>query len=275
MLVQQPSRAFGYVIGDVLKQRIRLQSNGNPVELAEIPAVQRAGQWLERLSSTLTTSNSGQHWLELKYQVINAPSELTTISLPSLSLAVINSEPLIVDAWPVIISPIVPTVMTGSGELPPMQADRAPQLPDTSAATRRLKYSVIALLVTILTWSGWWYWRHKTDAIRLPFSRALRDMRKLGINQLDDNQEAWFALHHAFNDSAGRTINSGTIAELIQQQPWLKSLQSRIEAFYAASATRFFEQATEPQSFSLFEFGKVLYLAEKRHSTGHRPKYRQ
>lgn len=272
--VQQPSRAFGYVIGDVLEQRIALQSNGNPVELAEIPAVQRAGQWLERLSSTLTNSDSGQHWLDLKYQVINAPSELTTISLPALSLAVINGEPLIVDEWPIIISPIVPAVVAGSSELPPMQPDRAPVLADTSVATRRLNYTVIALFVTILAWSGWWYWRHNTDARRLPFSRAFRDMRKLGFKQLDDNPQAWFALHHAFNGSAGRTINSGTIAELIQQQPWLKSLQSRIEAFYAASAARFFEQATEPQSFALFEFGKALYLAEKRHSTGHRPQAR-
>lgn len=273
-LVQQPSRAFGYVIGDVLEQRIRLQSNGIPAQLTEIPDAQRTGQWLERLSSTLT-GDSGQHWLELKYQIINAPSELVTISLPALSLSVINGEPLIIDAWPIIISPIVPAVVAGSSELPPMQPDRAPVLPDTSAANRRLKYTLLALLVTLLTWSGWWYWRHNTDASRLPFAGAMYEMRKLGIKQLEENPQAWFALHHALNDSAGRTIYSGSISELIQRQPWLNSLQSRIEAFYAASANRFFEQATEPLSFSLFEFGKALYLAEKRHSTGHRPQPRR
>ena len=274
-IVQQPPRAFGYVIGDVLEQRIRLEAGGRKVVLAEIPPIQRVGQWLERLSSTLTTSDWDQHWLELQYQVINAPLELVTVSLPALNLAVIDGEPLVVDAWPITISPLTPTVVAGSGELPLMRPDRAPVLADTRGAAQRLKYTSKALVATILGWFGWWLWRHNTDARRLPFSRALRDLRKLGIKQLDEKPHAWFALHHAFNDSAGRTINAGGIAELIQQQPWLKSLQSRIEAFYDASAARFFEQSTEPQPFALFEFGRALYLAEKQHSGGHRLQFRR
>ena len=267
-VVQQPPRAFGYVIGDVVKQSIRLQSDGSNVELAEIPPLQRVGQWLERLSSTLASDDLNQPWLELQYQVINAPLELITVSLPTLNLVVIDGEPLVVPAWPITISPLTPTVVAGSGELPLIRPDRAPVPPDTQVAAQRLKYTSMALVGTILAWFGWWFWRHKTDARQLPFSRALRDMRKMGIKELDENPAAWIALHHAFNGSAGRTINSGTIAVLIQQQPWLKSLQSRIEAFYAASATRFFEQATKPQSFALFEFYKALYLAEKQHADG-------
>ena len=269
-VVQQPPRAFGYVIGDVVMQSIRLQSDGSNVELAEIPPVQRVGQWLERLSSTLATDDLNQPWLELRYQVINAPLELITVSVPELNLVVIDGEPLVVEAWPITISPLTPTVVAGSGELPLIRPDRAPVPPDTQVATQRLKYTSMAFVVTILAWLGWWFWRQNTDARRLPFSRALRDMRNMGIKGLDENPEAWFALHHAFNGSAGRTINSGTIAKLIQQQPWLKSLQSRIEAFYAASAARFFEQPAESQSFALFEFARVLYLAEKQHSGGHR-----
>lgn len=270
VIVQQPPRSFGYFIGDVIEQHIRLQKDGINLELTEIPPEQRVGQWLERLSSTPTISEQGQYWLALKYQIINAPSEPVSISLPALNLTLVNGEAIAVNPWPITISPLMPAVESGNAALPLIRSDRPPALPDARETARRLKYSSMALVATLLSWLAWWLWRQHTDASRLPFARALQDMRRLDFNQLDEDPQAWFALHHAFNDSAGRTINGGTIAELIQQQPWLKSLQPRIEAFYAASAARFFEQAAEPQPLALFEFSKALCLAEKQHSGGHR-----
>ncbi len=271
VIVQQPPRSFGYFIGDVIEQHIRLLKDGINLGLAEIPPEQRVGQWLERLSSTPTTSEQGQHWLTLKYQIINAPSEPVSISLPALNLVLANGEAIVLNPWPITISPLTPAVESGSRELLLIRPDRQPALPDTRETARRLKYSSMALVATLLSWLGWWLWRQHTDTRRLPFARALQDMRRLDFNRLDEDPQAWFALHHAFNDSAGRTINGGTIAELIQQQPWLRSLRPRIEAFYAASAARFFEQTAEPQPLALFEFSKALCLAEKHHSGGHWP----
>ena len=266
--VQQPVRRFGYFIGDVVEQQIHLQVEGENIELAEIPPNRRVGQWLERLSSTLITADRGQHWLVLRYQIINAPSELIAISLPALSLTSIDGEPLVVDAWQITVSPLLPAVMSDSDMLSVIRPDRQPVPADWRTAARQLKFTGIALAVTMVSWLGWWLWRRHTDALRLPFARALHEMRSLGLKQLDENPHAWLALHHAFNDAAGRSINSGTIAELIKQQPWLKSMQAQIESFYAASVVRFFEQATQPQTFALFEFGKSLHQAEKQHSVG-------
>ena len=268
MAGQQPVRRFGYFIGDVVEQQIRLQVEGEEIELAEIPPNQREGQWLERLSSTLITADRGQYWLVLRYQIINAPSELIAISLPAVSLTVIDGEPLVVDSWQITISPLLPAVLSDGDMLSVIRPDRQPVPVDWRTAARQIKYTGIALAVTIVSWLGWWLWRRHTDALRLPFARALHEMRSMDLKQLDENPHAWLTLHHAFNDAAGRTINSGTIAELILQQPWLKSMQSRIESFYAASVARFFEQATQPQAFALFEFGKSLYQAEKQHSVG-------
>lgn len=266
--VQQPARSFGYFIGDVVEQPVHLQVEGKKIELAEIPPNQRVGQWLERLSSTLVSTDRDQHWLVLRYQIINAPSELIAVSLPALNLTVNDAEPLVVDAWPITISPLLPAVMSDSDMLSAMRPDRQPVAADWRTASRQFKFTVIALVATIVSWLGWWLWRRHTDALRLPFARALHEMRSLGLKQLDENPHAWLVLHHAFNAAAGRTINSGTIAELIKQQPWLKSMQTRIESFYAASVVRFFEQATQPQAFALFEFCKSLHQAEKQHSVG-------
>ncbi len=270
--VQQPPRAFGYVIGDVVEQRIHLRSDGRNMELEEIPPERRVDRWLERLSSTLITDSLGLHWLTLRYQVINSPSELVTISLPALNLATIKGEALDVEAWPMTISPLIPEAVAGSSELQPMQPDRQPVPPDSRVAVDRLKYTGIALVLTIFSWLGWWLWRQHTDARRLPFSRAFQEMRKLGKKGIDENRDAWLALHRAFNGVAGRTINSGTIEELIRQETWLEPLQLRIEAFYAASVARFFAQVSRPKPFELFEFGKLMHLAEKQHSGGHRPR---
>jgi mxaA protein len=266
--VQEPARGFGYFIGDVIEQPVLLQVAGKKIELAEIPPNQRVGQWLERLSSTLITVDRDQHWLVLRYQIINAPSELIAISLPAMSLTVIDGDPLVVDALQISISPLLPAMMSDSDMLSVMRPDRQPVPADWRTTAQQFKFTSIAITVTIISWLGWWFWRRHTDALRLPFARALKEMRSLGIKQLDENPHAWLALHHAFNDAAGRTINSGTIAEMIEQQPWLKPMQARIESFYTASVERFFEQAPQPQAFALIEFGKLLYQTEKQHSVG-------
>ena len=46
-IVEQP-RPFGYVVGDVLTQRILLQVEGHGFEPAALPRAERVGVWLER-----------------------------------------------------------------------------------------------------------------------------------------------------------------------------------------------------------------------------------
>ncbi len=264
----QPPRDFGYFIGDVIEQRVRLQAHGTEVELAELPLSERTGLWLERLSSLRTTGDRGQHWLVLKYQVINAPRALIRISLPGLSLAAIDAEPLVVEPRPISISPLTPdTLVAGAGSLP-IRPDRQPVPPDTRAAARRLQYSGMAMIATIILWLGWWLWRQRSDARQLPFARAFFDLRKLDSQQVNDNPQAWVALHHAFNDAAGKTISRESIVDLIDDTGWLASFEPRINDFYAASASRFFANTTSPQAFAVIEFSKALYRAEKSQTGG-------
>jgi len=137
-------------------------------------------------------------------------------------------------------------------------------VPDTRAASARLQMLAMLFALILLLWPGWWLWRRQADARRLPFARAFHDLRKLGRGQLDENPDAWLILHRAFDGAARRSIHRSAVVELVRRQPWLESLQTRIEAFYSASAARFFEQSEQPQPFALAELCRLLYLAEKQ-----------
>jgi len=266
-LVEQPSRTFGYFIGDVLEQRILMELDGKAVELNELPASERVGAWLQRLPSKLVGDERDQRWLELKYQLINAPAELQTVSLPALELAVVGSAPLVIESWSFSVAPLTAAVLPAGAAPVLMRPDRQPVLADGQLAAKRLILTGLALAATLLSWLGWWLWRRNADISRLPFAQA---WHKLGSNRSDDDPQAWYVMHHAFNDAAGRTISRTTIQDLIRQETWLDSYEARIDEFYLASSARFFEQAAQPRSFALIELCKALYLAEKRHSGGSR-----
>lgn len=269
-LVEQPSRTFGYFIGDILEQRILMELDGTALELKALPASERVGAWLQRLPSKLVADKRGQRWLELKYQLINAPTELQAVSLPAMQLAVVSGTPLAIESWSFSVAPLTAAVLSADAGPVLMRPDRQPVLVDDQLAAKRLILTSLALVVTLLLWLGWWLWRRNADTSRLPFAQAWHQLNKLDPNQLDDDPQAWLVMHHAFNNAAGRTINRTTIQALIRQDAWLESYAARIDEFYLASSARFFEQAMQPQPFALLELCKTLYLVEKRHSGGSR-----
>ncbi len=262
-LVRQPDRAFGYVIGDVLEQGILLEAD---VDLVGIPPERRVDEWLERVSSTVVTKKKNQRWLMMQYQVTNSPLIARSISLPALEINTSNGQDLQVSAWFFSLSPLAPVNSADAASQPLLQPDRTPQLSNMATQVRRLIYSLVALGTVLVAWVGWWFLRQRADTKRLPFAHAWSEIRKMGHKQLDTKPEAWFALHHAFNGCAGRTINSSTVDELIRQKPWLHSLQSNIDDFYALSSARFFAEQTALSPYGLYEFARTLYRVEKKHS---------
>jgi len=268
----QPLRDFGYFIGDVLTQRVPLQIDGQNLQLAATPPNERVGRWLRRLSSTRQRDATGQDWLLLEYQVINSPRKPVTVSLPALHLDVVDGEPLLVDPLPISISPLTPASGAGEDEPPGMRPDRAPVPPDTGQAMQGLQFGSLALAITLAAWLGWWLWRLYARSERAPFAAAFHRLRCLDARRLDENPDAWLALHRAFNATAGRSITGSNINLLIGQAPWLASQQPRIDEFFRFSGLRFFAQDPRPSSFALFEFARELQRAEKRHADSRQPR---
>lgn len=240
--VTQP-RPFGYVVGDLLEQRVLLQANHHGVAPASLPHSGRVSVWLERRAVRIASDSQGRHWLVVEYQLINAPQGLTTVNIPAWTLNAKSGEVLSVAQWPLSVAPLTARTVISQGGLQELRADRpAPAVP-TDPILRQIDLWAGALVLTLLLWVGWLAWRNWRDALNQPFARAAREMRGVA----DDAPQAWQALHRAFDRTAGRVVQASTLASLFERARYLEPLRPRIEAFFAQSAEYFFA-TTVPQA---------------------------
>lgn len=262
--VQEP-RAFGYVLGDVLTQRVLLQANGQDLGVVTPPSVGRTGLWLERRPVSLETDADGRQWMVIAYQVVNAPQTLTQIALPALTLSSAAGTQLQVAEWPASIGPLTPANPFAGGDLLPLRPDRAAPLPTTAGLRRQIAWALGLLLATLLAWAGWWGWRNRRESARLPFARAWRRMQGLADPQAAASSDAWFCLHQALNETAGQVVHAGSLPGLFARAPHLQPLRAQLERFYQVSAERFFAPAPPAAEFPLQALCRALYRAERRH----------
>jgi len=230
--IEQP-RPFGYVLGDVLTQRVLLTAD---FQAESLPPLERAGLWFARRSSTIQRSDDERRWLVMEYQLVNAPQVLMTVNLPEVTLKSKAGGALTVPPWPISVAPLTPRAVFAKGGLQELRADHpAPMLP-TSALQRQLQIWLTAFAVTVVAWLAWWLVRTVRAAANQPFARALREIRQMG----DDSPDAWLALHRAFDRTAGRALQTSTLPTLFKQAPHFESQRAAIELFYGQSNLRFF-----------------------------------
>lgn len=259
-IVEQP-RPFGYVIGDLLTQRILLQVEGREFEPAMLPRAERVGLWLERRTLRIESSDDGHRWLVADYQVINAPQALMTVSVPAWELQPRSGEtPLRVGAWPISVSPLTPRLPFGKGSLQELRPDRAALIIATEPIGRRIAIWSYALAVTLVLWLGWLLWRGWRASSTQPFARALREMRRFEASA----PQAWHALHRAFDRTAGQATQTATLADLFRQAPHLLPLRPKIEQFFDQSGEWFFGSGPPAKPLSVRKLCAELRRLEKR-----------
>jgi mxaA protein len=272
--VIQP-RAFGYVVGDLLTQRVLLSLNGREFVPAELPAPGRVSAWFERRAVRLEKDSSGRRWLNVDYQLMNSPQALRVVTLPAWKLKGASGErqagerrsgepspgELRIAEWRISVSPLTPERAATESGLGSLQPDRAAPTIPIAPIQRRLTIGVAGLLLTALAWVGWLLWRNWRASSEQPFARALSEMR--GVD--GSAREAWHALHRAFDATAGRAIRNETLPELFQRAPHLLPLKARIEEFFHQSAARFFADAPVADGVSAQALCRELRQIEKRH----------
>jgi mxaA protein len=262
--VDEP-RAFGHVIGDVLTQRVLLESSGRDLGDVAMPSAGRVGVWFERRNPRIERDEEGRRWMAFDYQVTTAPQMLTTVNLPALSLATPSGAVLQVPEWPISVAPLTPKTAFGTGALQPLLSDRQAPPIATGPLKERLGWSLGVLALSLIAWFGWWRWRNRREAARLPFARAWHQMRRLDAQDVDRDERAWTCLHRALNETAGHVMQGGSLSMLLSRAPHLQPLQPRLETFYRQSDERFF--ASRPAGdarFALLELSRELYRAERR-----------
>ncbi len=257
--VQHPDRSYGYFIGDVLLQRVNLESSAGAVSATDLESGLRINDYLYRLPNKTVTIQK-QQWLELRYQVINSPTQTETIALPAITFVTESGEEQLLQPWFFTVAPL-----TASGD-----GDVSSPLPDRSALDvidkpnmPLLKMGMISLLSVLGLWFLWWLIRHVKDSHTLPFALARRTINKLPSAERDKNPQAWIALHRAFNDVAGKTISGNSLDQLYSAAPWIKQYEGKVEEFYTASSVRFFQQV-EPEAIAVSKLCNTLHQAEKR-----------
>ncbi|MBV9913916.1 MAG: hypothetical protein JOZ93_15150 [Sinobacteraceae bacterium] len=258
-IIEEP-RAFGYVLGDLLVQRIGLQLEGRAFTPESLPPVEKSGNWLTRREVQVESSSDGRHWLRIVYQLINAPQQLMTISLPALRLTGTgHSGVLSVPEWPVSIAPLTPREVFHQGALQALRPDRIVPAPDPGAPWHRLQYWSLALAAVMLVWLSFEAARFLRRDQQRPFAEAARRIRLHG----EDSPAAWLAMHQAFDRVAGRSVQLQNLEMLFAAAGYLQPQRAAIARFYNASNARFFAGA-EPQPMGLRELCALLRQIEKR-----------
>jgi mxaA protein len=262
-VVQQP-RAFGYVLGDIVRQRVLLEDNGRAFVPDELPATGPAGNWVERRAVRVERDGSGHQWLTVDYQLMNSPQTLATVALPAWRLASkASGVELRVPVWSVTVAPLTPQQPVARAGLGNLRPDRRASLIDVATTERWLATWIAALLVCVAAWIGWWLWRNWRASSAQPFARALRELRDVD----DGSPQAWHALHRAFDGTAGRVVQPGAVSVLFDRAPQFEPQRSAIEQFFAQSAERFF--AVDPtktrSTISIRALCTELRRIEKRH----------
>lgn len=260
-IVEQP-RAFGYVVGDIVTQRILLQVEGHELAPAALPKAERVGVWLERRSVRIESSPDGRRWLAVDYQLINAPQALMTVNLPALELKDKSAGvSLKIAASPISVNTLTPRATFIAGGLGELRPDRAAPMIATQPIRRQIAIWSSAFLLALIAWLGWVAWRNWQAAGLRPFARALHEMRRLD----ETAPGAWQALHRAFDRTAGRAMQTATLPALFERAPHLQSLRPQIEQFFAQSGELFFGGGLPTDRISIRALCTQLRRIEKRH----------
>ncbi len=257
-------RAFGYILGDLLVQRVLLEVDGREVMPDALAQHERIGNWFERRSTWIERDADGHPWLAIEYQLVNVPPALSVVNLPALHLA-LKSDPsmaLRVAAMPVSVAPLTPREpFVDASTLPLLRADRVLPLPARGPIVNALYWSIGALVLDLLAWLGWWRWRNWRASAHMPFARAQRALRGLD----DSAPQAWQILHTAFDRTAGRAVQFGTLPEFFRRVPHLEVERSRIELFYRQSSALFFGAGLPAPALSVRALCADLRRLERRH----------
>ena len=232
-------RPFGHVLGDVVTQRIALDHEGRALDLPGLPPLERAGNWFERRDARIEHDAAGRRWLVLDYQIINVPEELRAIDLPALDLPTdVDGQRLQTASVPLTVAPLTPTVVLARAGLEEMRPDaEAPHI-DTAALERRLHLALGAAAALATGWVALLSLRRWRAGRRLPFSRAQREMRRLGAG----SSAAWRRLHRALDETAGQVVRGHSLATLLLRAPWLVPIEGELRLFFEASQARFFAE---------------------------------
>lgn len=242
-------RPFGHVIGDVLERVITVDADaGYALAQAELPGAGRIDALLEAPAPAVTASarlGGTRYTIRFAYQILGSPETVTTLVLPAVTLVFENGgarhEETLPD-WPVTAAPLAPVHVLGRAGLEEILPDRTPVAISARPPALRLGFYATAAVLILLYLAYRRYglsWPGRTG----PFARAYRDLKRL-----DGQDEATYRamlqrLHRAFDETAGRTVFVGDLADFFASRSGFIGARESVERFFDVSRAEFFGDA--------------------------------
>ncbi len=242
----QLERAYGYVIGDVIEQRVQLDlPEAAKLDAASLPKPGKLNAWVELRSAEQMRGEGPTVNMRLRYQLMNSPREVVVVFLPAIKLQIwgadnVRSE-VNVAAQAFSISPLSKDEAFARAGMESMRPAREVQPIATRQYEQRVMQALAlaALLAAALTV---WLWLRNHRHARGPFARAAATIASLKVTRTLD---AMIALHEAFNVVAGKSVFAQSLSAFFVQQPHYAEQRSEIEAFFAMSRAQFFGQSEQ------------------------------
>ena len=246
-------RNFGYVVGDTLERRIKVNATRAVVfEGASLPKTGRQDPWLALLSAEVEPGpgvRARSHTFRLLYQLRNAPVELKRITLPALKLDFSDGPEAVqadVQEWSVTAGPITPA--DARADRTPLRPDRLPPPISTTSAWVAL-VACLGLASVILVYGIAVSALQRRNA---PFARAYRAIRRASYGRQDQAtragvyQESLRVIHRALDDTVGWRVFRVGLDEFLDEAPQFADLSDRMSRFLQLSRDEFFGGGVPP-----------------------------
>ncbi len=242
-------RAFGYVIGDVIRHHVRLELHAPyRLEPGSLPLRGKVNRWLEMRSTALELSRSSGltvYDITLDYQIFNAPSKIQRVGTPAHDLMAAGPDsraPVVIPAWEFSVAPIISAPRADADA--PLESRPLRQPPPIPLAPRVVRLALMAVIfVAALLFLSWVRWGLPLLArANRPFGRAYRDLRRLKRRSFDESvyRQALRRVHGAFNETAGRALFAEQLEIFYANHPRYGGLAPSIDRLFAESRSIFF-----------------------------------
>lgn len=263
--------AYGYGVGDVIRHHWYVEvEEGYRLSGDTLPRPGSVSEWLELRSAQFEelgrSDNRRRYGVILEYQVFKGVRQTERLEIPGWSLVLHTNERVVtqpVPAWAFTLAPVLPSALRDE-DIPIQPLLDAPVAARGSA---HLAAAVAGVLLSLV----WLAWLRRGGRAPQPFTIAWHQLRRLQRQSADDatRYEAGLrCLHRAFDGVWGRTLLVDDLPRFLECHPCYAPLASRVEAFYAASHTWFFESPGSPWARASFPFNAVVALCRDLQRTG-------
>lgn len=240
-------REFGYTVGDTVRHKMVLDLEGPyRLDTTSLPAAGRLNRWLEIIGAEATAAHDRDgvsYAITIDYQIVNAPHDVTAVTVPQQDLSVsggANPIAVFIPEWTFRVGPVTDAEARDGLRLRP---DRQPQ--PIAVDGRRIRLLVwTAVFACLLMYLGY---RHlllpRLNRDAYPFRTAHRSLRKLGPNPPADFRLGLRVFHAAVNQTAGQVVYSGKLGEFVAGHPEYAELKQELESFFSRSEDTFFRES--------------------------------